>query len=115
MSHSSTADQLPKVSLRVRLILLRGVLRRFFLILFRPGYVRARIARRKGACARCGACCKLAMSRCFALSRQPDGSSHCSIYNKVRMPNCIQFPIDERDIAERNLIMPADIPCGYFF
>lgn len=55
------------------------------------------------------------MSRCFALSHQADGSSHCAIYNKVRMPNCIQFPIDERDIAERNLIMPADVPCGYFF
>jgi len=90
-------------------------MRRFFLILFRPQYVKASIARRKGSCARCGACCRLAMSRCFAFSHQPDGSSRCSIYDKVRMPNCVQFPIDERDIAERNLIMPANIPCGYSF
>lgn len=115
MCHSCATDKFLDVPLRIRLVLLRGVLRRFFLILFRPQYVRAGVARRKGACARCGACCRLAMSRCFALSHQADGSSHCAIYNKVRMPNCIQFPIDERDIAERNLIMPADVPCGYFF
>ena len=104
-----------KISVRTRYILLRGVLRRFFLITFRANYVRENISRRKGACAHCGACCRLAMPRCYALSMQPNGSSRCSIYKSIRMPNCSKYPIDERDIAERDLIMPPEIPCGYHF
>lgn len=30
------------------------------------------------------------------------------------MPNCVIFPIDHRDIADRNLVAP-DIPCGYYW
>jgi hypothetical protein len=30
------------------------------------------------------------------------------------MPNCKTFPIDARDLAERDWIAP-DTPCGYFW
>jgi hypothetical protein len=97
---------------RTRLLLLRGVLRRFFLNLFRPAYVRDSLARRQGACNRCGACCHLVANRCARLRVYSDGHSECWRYEGFRMPNCKTFPIDARDLAERDWIAP-DTPCGY--
>jgi hypothetical protein len=99
-----------KTTFRVRLILLRGVLRRLLLTLFRPGYVRAQRARRRGECVRCGACCQLAW-KCPRY-HDPDGLPSCLFYGRCRPPNCGNFPIDQRDIADRNRICP-DQPCGY--
>lgn len=102
-------------TLRVRLTLLLGVARRFLLHVFRPGYVRRMREQRQGACARCGACCHLIANKCGALSLHADGSSECRLYNLYRLPNCHTFPIDSRDLADRDLVAPPDVPCGYFW
>jgi hypothetical protein len=101
---------------RIRMILWRGVLRRFFLYLFRPGYVRASIAKRKGECLRCGACCNLtAKHGCPSLAFEASGLSLCKIHNAFRMPNCVIFPVDARDIADRDLVAPDGVKCGFRF
>lgn len=100
------------LTLRVRLALLRGVMRRFLLNVFRPSYVRASVAKRAGTCKRCGVCCHLIANKCGALHLHRDGSSTCRLYNLYRLPNCRTFPIDPRDLTDRDLVMP-DTPCGY--
>jgi hypothetical protein len=95
-----------------RLKLLASRPRRLYLNLLRPGYVRASLARRVGECRRCGACCQMG-SRCWHL--EYDGAlSACRRYLKYRTLNCRNFPIDERDLAERNLVFPHT-SCGYRF
>jgi hypothetical protein len=101
-------------TLRIRAILLRGVLRRFFLNVFWPGQVKASLARRSGTCRRCGVCCHLVANKCGALHIGTDGHSTCRLYNVYRLPNCCNFPIDPRDLAERDLVAP-NVPCGYFW
>lgn len=101
-------------TLKIRLILLRGVMRRFFLNVFNPRYVRESLALRQGECRRCGVCCHLTASTCGALRSDKDGHSSCRLYKLYRLPNCCTFPIDARDLADRNLVAP-DIPCGYFW
>jgi len=99
-------------TLRIRMILLRGVIRRFFLNLFRPSYVRESLSRRLGECKRCGVCCHLVANKCGALHRHVDGQSTCRLYSVYRLPNCCTFPIDARDLKDRNLVAP-NVPCGY--
>ena len=113
-------DQQEKISyapqtLRIRVALLKGVLRRFLLYIFRPGFVRDMHARRKGECSRCGVCCHLVANKCGALRLHADGQSTCSLYTLYRLPNCRTFPIDPRDIADRNLVAPPERPCGYWW
>lgn len=88
-----------------------GKLRRAYLITCRPEHVRRSLARRTGACARTGACCRL-MVRCPALSRSAD--LHLCTSYLHRGPNCSLFPIDERDLRDRDRIMP-ERPCGFRF
>jgi hypothetical protein len=99
-----------KRSLLVRARLFGGILRRLFLHAFRPGYVRGQLQARKGECLRCGACCQMAW-RC-TFFHEPDGRPACKFYSNYRYPNCVNYPIDDRDIADRNLVFP-DRPCGY--
>jgi len=93
--------------------LLRGKVRRFFLAHTRRGreYIRRMEARRIGECRRCGACCKL-VYRCPFL-RFENGVAVCTIH-KVRPANCRIFPVDPRDLADRDKIAP-DLPCGFSF
>jgi hypothetical protein len=100
-------------TLRIRAVLLWGVARRFLLNLLRPGYVRRMRESRKGECARCGVCCHLVANKCGALHLHPDGQSTCRLYTLYRLPNCRTFPIDARDIADRDLVAPSHISCGY--
>jgi len=100
--------------LRVRLILLRGVARRLFLNLFRRAYVRESVSARQGECRRCGVCCHLVANKCARLCIHPDGHSECRYYTVYRLPNCCTFPIDPRDLADRDLVAP-EVPCGYFW
>lgn len=97
--------------LRIRIQLGWGKLRRQYLILFRPGYVRRSLAQRRGHCNRSGACCRL-MYSCAFLKRD-GGVGACGVY-PVRPEVCSLFPIDERDLRDRDLLMP-DHPCGFFF
>ncbi|HUT33687.1 MAG TPA: hypothetical protein VNE39_09420 [Planctomycetota bacterium] len=100
-----------KPTWRMRLRLLWGKARRLGLGLFRIGYVRRSAARREGDCQRCGACCQLGY-RCQFL-RNAKSISECRIH-ALRPRNCRLFPIDERDLADRDLVAP-DVPCGYRF
>ena len=101
-----------KASLRERLVLVWGKLRRFYYHNCNTRYIRENHARRTGECARCGACCWLAHP-CFNLAWEENGLTYCKIH-KRRVKNCRIFPIDEKDIADRDLILP-DVPCGYSF
>ena len=96
---------------RNRAILLWGKLRRFYLVHFRPQYVEASLARRVGECHRTGACCNV-LFPCPLLGwvkRLPV----CGIYLR-RPKNCTTFPIDERDLKDRNIVNPWE-PCGFSF
>ena len=116
MSCSCQPPKFKKQGFRARMILLRGVLRRTYLSVFRPGYVRKSIATRKGHCARCGACCNLIDKKgCFLLGFEESGLSFCKIHGPIRMPNCIIFPVDARDIADRDLVALDGVKCGYTF
>lgn len=100
------------MNLNIRVFLLKGVLRRFFLYMFNRAYIQKNTARRKGSCKRCGVCCRLFMTQCVYL-RFENGRSSCIKYKGFRMPNCGIFPIDERDIKDRDAL--SNIPCGYYF
>ena len=101
-----------RLSLWQKVKLLWGRPRRLYLGLLRPGYVRASHQRRRGECRRCGACCQLAV-RCPHL-RYNQAQAECDKYDGKRPLNCQTFPIDERDIADRDLVAP-DTPCGFSF
>jgi hypothetical protein len=96
-----------------RLILWIGVFRRFFLFLIMSNYVNRSIKKRKGACSRCGTCCKLLMKSCIHLRFDGEGNAECKKYKSFRMPNCKIFPIDKADIRDRDLV--SSKPCGYYF
>lgn len=93
--------------------LLWGRVRRFYLCHFRPSYVKMKYQQRHGQCLRCGACCHMGL-RCPSLIYQDDGTSLCARYGKWRSMNCKNFPIDERDIADRDIVQPNK-PCGFSF
>ena len=90
--------------------LLWGGARRLWANWFRRGYVQAQLTERKGECLRCGACCRLSWPCPHYLEQ--DGMPSCRVYGRTRPPNCGSFPIDPRDLADRNLILPGE-PCGY--
>jgi len=100
-----------KLTRRQRTTLLRGKARRLYLGIFRRRYVRQSVARRRGECRRCGACCKLGFRCC--LLRDNGAVSECLLH-RLRPPSCRLFPIDERDLADRDLVEP-EVPCGYRF
>ena len=99
------------LTLRQRAILGWGRLRRIYLALLRPGYVRASLARRTGQCDRSGACCHL-MVTCPLLIERPL-PVRCGVHNH-KPPICNLFPIDERDLRDRDIVSPG-VPCGYSF
>ncbi|HLF92597.1 MAG TPA: hypothetical protein VJB14_03995 [Planctomycetota bacterium] len=88
-----------------------GKIRRAFLIAFRKDRVAEKLDRRRGACSRCGACCKIVF-RCPAYD-DSNGEPRCLIYND-RPGVCGLFPLDEKDLRDRDIVM-ADKKCGYFF
>jgi hypothetical protein len=88
-----------------------GKIRRAFLIAFRKKRVVAKLDRRRGACSRCGACCKI-MFKCPAYD-ETDGNPKCLIYND-RPGVCSLFPLDEKDLRDRNVVMPGT-KCGFYF
>jgi hypothetical protein len=92
-------------------ILASGKVRRFLLGTFRPGTVRARLAERGGDCRGCAACCKL-LYRCPFLD-ESTSPARCSVYPH-RPKNCRLFPIDPRDLMERDLVSPEEA-CGFTF
>ncbi|MDD5655655.1 MAG: hypothetical protein PHF00_00170 [Elusimicrobia bacterium] len=89
-----------------------GKLRRWALTTIKERYIAEMASRRQGECLRCGLCCKL-LFKCPFLQTLPSGLSRCRIH-KRRPDNCKYFPIDEKDIRERDSL-GADRPCGFWF
>lgn len=73
--------------------------------------MRESLARRVGHCNRTGACCRL-MFTCPLLDRVAD-PVRCTIH-EIKPKVCRLFPIDERDLRDRDLVSP-DAPCGFSF
>ena len=89
-----------------------GKLRRLALARMQAGYVTQMQRRRLGTCRRCGHCCRLLFT-CPFLQTHSDGICHCTIHDQ-RPASCKLFPIDERDLRERDLV-DRKWPCGYRF
>ena len=89
-----------------------GKLRRFALTTVQEKYIARMQERRQGACRHCGLCCKL-FFECPVLKNLADGSSRCRIHGR-KPDNCAFFPIDERDLQDRDSL-GATVPCGYSF
>lgn len=88
-----------------------GKVRRGLLVAFGRRRVEEKLARRRGACTRCGACCKI-LFNCPAYD-DSDGVPKCLIYND-RPGVCGLFPLDENDLRERDIVMRGK-KCGYWF
>ena len=92
-------------------ILVWGKLRRAYRCFVHMDSVRKGHARRHGECKRCGRCCFMVF-RCPFYYMEA-GVPACRIHNnKPRV--CRLFPIDERDLRDRDLVAQK-IPCGYSF
>jgi Fe-S-cluster containining protein len=77
----------------------RGKIRRFVEGKLRtPEETEALLARRKGDCNRCGACCKIVF-RCPFLGTDAQGEYTCRIY-QYRFTQCRLFPLHAQDLAE---------------
>ncbi len=101
-----------RLGLWARLRLFAGRPRRLFENWFRGKRVEESLARRRGECHRCGACCQMG-NRCRFLVYE-DGLASCKVYDKRQSVNCRRFPMDKRDLADRDVILPEK-PCGYNF
>lgn len=97
---------------RERIILTWGAVRRHLAHVFFPGKMRKSIAARKGQCNRCGACCHLFRDCTHIVSDHK--LSACDLYGRYRPPNCRNFPINNHDLADRDVIMPNQ-PCGFYW
>ena len=92
---------------------LYGKLRRTYYFFFNRNYIHRQLSRRRGACKRCGACCKI-LHRCpFLIGANNGNRARCLIFF-ARHPNCRIFPLDERDLRERDFVMPEE-ECGFYF
>lgn len=89
-----------------------GKVRRLLQTVFRRDYIFSQLRKRRGKCARCGACCRL-LFHCPFLKALPDGSTSCAIHVK-RPANCRIFPISAKDIRDRDTLAPEH-PCGFRF
>lgn len=100
-----------KLTIRQKLQLIHGKVYRFYVGHFRKSLVRRSLAKRKGECVRCGTCCQL-LFRC-AFAKECSEGMGCRIYTK-RPVNCRIFPINNRDLSDRDILMPGR-RCGYHF
>lgn len=87
-----------------------GKFRRLYLTTFRPRKVEWMLEQRRGECVRCGACCKLGLT-CPHLDES--NLPTCLIHLR-RHRNCRHFPLDERDLFDRDRVSP-ETKCGYWF
>ena len=88
-----------------------GKVRRFMLIAVFQRKAAADLSRRRGQCIHCGACCKL-LFKCPAF-RETSTGGWCTIYDD-RPGVCALFPINEKDLRERDILMPEK-SCGFSF
>jgi hypothetical protein len=76
----------------------RGKVRRFVQANILREDTEALVAKRRGECNRCGACCKI-LFRCPFLDTDADGQYTCRIYEK-RFAQCRLFPLHAADLLE---------------
>ncbi len=76
----------------------RGKVRRFLQAKVLREDTQPLLARRKGECNRCGACCKI-LFRCPFLGTDALGQYTCRIYDK-RFAQCRLFPLHAEDLRE---------------
>jgi len=76
----------------------RGKVRRFLQAKVLREDTQPLLARRKGECNRCGACCKI-LFRCPFLGTDAEGQYTCRIYDK-RFAQCRLFPLHAEDLRE---------------
>ena len=76
----------------------RGKVRRFIQASVLKEDTSALLARRKGECNRCGACCKI-LFQCPFLGTDAEGQYTCRIYDK-RFAQCRLFPLRAQDLRE---------------
>jgi uncharacterized protein len=76
----------------------RGKLRRFVQAKFVKPNTDELLAKRKGDCNRCGACCKI-LFRCPFLATDAEGQYTCRIYDN-RFAQCRLFPLHAQDLKE---------------
>jgi Fe-S-cluster containining protein len=98
------------IDFHVKLVLLKGKLRRLFYTTFHKDYVEHSLQLRHSSCGRTGVCCRLGYP-CPNLGVNPSGTPYCKIHEH-RPQNCRIFPLDWQDVQDRNLIAPHE-PCGY--
>ncbi|MDI6787769.1 MAG: hypothetical protein QME51_05305 [Planctomycetota bacterium] len=94
-----------------QIILGWGKIRRVFLVNFRPNKTSKYLVNRQGECKRCGACCEL-FFKCSFLKKE-NGIPSCKIYD-WRFKTCRAFPLDQRDINDRDIVNPLQ-KCGFYF
>ena len=93
---TQTAETVTDAKFRARQA--QGKLRRFVNANFRKDEVTASLARRRGDCNRCGACCEI-LFKCPFLKKHADGSTTCGVYAN-RPDQCRLYPIEPRDLKE---------------
>jgi Fe-S-cluster containining protein len=76
----------------------RGKVRRFIQANVLREDTDALLAKRKGDCNRCGACCKI-LFQCPFLGTDAEGQYTCRIYDK-RFAQCRLFPLHAADLRE---------------
>ena len=96
----------PAEELRYRALQIRGKLRRFIRSNVYTEKNEELLARRRGECTRCGACCKILL-KCPFLD-EANGEYSCSIYGQ-HFAQCQIFPLVPQDLKE------IGEECGYYF
>ncbi|MBI4835188.1 MAG: YkgJ family cysteine cluster protein [Planctomycetes bacterium] len=92
-------------------VLMWGKIRRMCIIYLTPRRTQEMLSQREGECQRCGACCKINFE-CPFLTNHTQAAA-CKLYDS-RSKVCRYFPIDKRDIKDRNIVFPGT-KCGYSF
>ena len=92
-------------------VLMWGKIRRMWIIYLTPKRTKKLLSLREGECQRCGACCKINFE-CPFLTNHTKAAA-CKLYDS-RSKVCRYFPIDHRDLKDRDIIMPH-AKCGYTF
>lgn len=94
--------------MRKKLRMFWGKLRRQFIIVcLSRKYIENQMARRRGHCRQCAACCNFSYP-CPLLEK----SGACQIYNTTRPRVCRLFPINQADIDD---VTYCGGTCGYWF
>jgi len=103
---TSAPERTPVENVRFRARQLQGKIRRFIQSNVYTRNNEQLLAKRRGECTRCGACCKILIRCPFLL--EENGEYSCSIHGR-HFAQCQLYPLVPADLAE------IDEECGYTF